>query len=68
MFDIEMSKAIKITIPSKKPRNWAALSARLKKGGVHQSQCSRNAERQAWTQDWADDLVASPTTQSDTSE
>ena len=62
-----MSRKIKITICQAKPRNWAALSARLKKGGVHQNQCSRNAERQAWTQDWTDDLVAFPRTQSDIS-
>ena len=44
-------------MPLIKPRNVVALSAHLRKGGVHQKSCSRNAERQAWLREWDDDLA-----------
>ena len=61
-FIVEMSKKIKIPVPKAKPRNWFALSARLKKGGVHQTRCARNTEKQAWMRDWDEDLVIPPRT------
>ena len=62
-----MSKKIKIPAPQAKPRNWFALSARLKKGGVHQNRSTRNAEKQAWIRDWDEDLVIPSETQTNTS-
>ena len=68
MFYIEMSKAAKINIPLIKPRNLVALSARIRKGGVHQKSCSRSAERQAWLRDWDDDLSVLEKNQSNITE
>ena len=62
-----MSKKIKITIPLTKSRNWFALSARLRKGGMHQDRCTRNAEKQAWMRDWDEDLAIPSRTQTNTS-
>ena len=62
-----MSKNIKITIPQTKPRNRFALSARLKKGGVHQTRSTRNTEKQAWMRDWDEDLIIPSGNQTNTS-
>ena len=63
-----MSKKTKISIPKAKPRNLLALSAHLRKGGVHENRRSRNAERQAWIRDWGDDLIVPSQTHTTTSE